>query len=271
MVSASGVGTGSATTSTGERVMPDRGQLNSGISLIFAAGQRPTADDVDRLLATSDTSLLGARISHRASEAEGWVELLASGLTFDLTGLAPASPAPIPEARHLFGVSDELVQSPIEVVSLYPGEHIAGGNAMMPVVKTMVGLVVNLAMHLMAKAVCWHPAGTWMDPNYFARIVLNWQSGGAFPALGLTAVDQAEDGHVASQGLAYFIGQEVQVEAAPGEPASETVKLAMRVIDYMVLHGPLRSPRKLQGPAGETLMAEPSQYGQVVWIWRNAE
>lgn len=250
--------------------MPDKQQPQAGLSLLFAVGQRPSVDDIERLFATSDTSLLGARISHRADDAEGWVELVANGLTFDLAGLAPADSSAIPEARHRFGVDAELAGSPLEAISLVPGQHIAGGNAMMPVVKTMAGLVANLALHLTAKAVCWHPAGTWMDPGYFARIVLNWQSGGAFPALGLTAVDQTEDGSVMSSGLAYFIGQEVQIEIAPDEAAAETVKLAMRVIDYMVLHGPLRSPRKLDGPSGETLMAEPSQYGQVVWIWRGA-
>jgi len=250
--------------------MLDKQKLHAGLSLIFAVGQRPAVEDIERLLATTDASFLGARISHRADDREGWVELLASGLTFDLTGLAPAPSSPVPEARHRFGVDAVLASSPLEAITLVPGQHIAGGNAMMPVVKTMAGLVANLALHLTAKAVCWHPAGTWMDPNYFARVVLNWQSGGAFPALGLTAVDQTEDGSVMSCGLSYFVGQEVQVEAAPGETPAETVKLAMRVIDYMVLHGPLRSPRKLEGPAGETLMAEPSQYGDVVWIWRGA-
>jgi len=251
--------------------MADKQQLHAGLSLIFAVGQRPSVDDIERLLATSETSLLGARISHRADDAEGWVELLANGLTFDLAGLAPAASAAIPKATHRFGVDAQLAASPLEAISLVPGQHITCGNAMMPVVKTMAGLVANLALHLTAKAVCWHPAGTWMDPGYFARIVLNWQSGGAFPALGLTAVDQMDDGNVVSSGLSYFVGQEVQVEAAKDEPPAETVKLAMRVIDYMVVHGPLRSPRELEGPSGETLMAEPSQYGQVVWIWRSAK
>jgi hypothetical protein len=242
-----------------------------GLSLIFAVGQRPSVDDIERLLATSDTSLLGAQISYQPDRSEGWVELLASGLTFDLAGLAPASAAPVPPARHTFGIDDGLTDLPLEAISLVPGQHISGGNAMMPVVKAMVGLVANLALHLSAKAVCWHPAGTWMDPNYFARIVLNWQSGGAFPALGLTAVEQGEDGSVASSGLSYFVGQEIKLEAIPGEPAAETVKLAMRVIDYMVIHGPLRSVRQLDGPAGEILTAEPSQHGQVVWIWRGTK
>jgi hypothetical protein len=197
--------------------MADNQSLTAGLSLFFAAGKRPTADDIARLLATSEASLLGASISHRPDDHEGWLELLASGLTFDLAGLAPAASAPIPKADHRFGVGEDVDPAALEAVSLYPGHHISGGQALMPVVKTMVGLVANLALHLTARAVCWHPSGTWMDPGYFARIMLNWQSGGAFPALGLTAIEQNDDGSVASSGLGYFIGQEIQVEAAPGE------------------------------------------------------
>jgi hypothetical protein len=249
--------------------MQDRNKLPSGLSLLFAAGQRPSADEVERLLAAPDNSLLGARVSHRARDDDGWLELLASGLTFDLTGLAPAASSEILQPRHCFGVAADLNDGALEAVTLLPSTHIASGKAMMPVVKTMAGLVANLALHLTAKAVCWHPAATWMDPNYFARVVLNWQSGGAFPALGLTAIEQADDGSVMSSGLSYFIGQEIQLEAAPGETAADTVKLAMRVIDYMIIHGPLKAPRRLEGASGQTLMAEPSQYGQVVWVWRS--
>lgn len=139
---------------------------------------------------------------------------------------------------------------------------------MIPVVRTIAGLAANLALPLPVKAVCWHLTASWMDPDYFVRIVVNWLSGGAFPALGLTAVEQTGDAGVESVGLSFFIGQEVRVEAVPEETSAETVKLAVRVIDYLVKEGPLNALHELKGPSGEPLLAEPSSDGRRVRVWR---
>lgn len=248
----------------------DKRKLQAGFSLVFAAGQRPSADDIERLFSATETARTGACISHRPGEGEGPLELLASGLTFDLEGLAPAAPVLPVAPRHRFGIDAELPESAIEAVGLVPGHHISGGHAAMPVVKAMAGLAANLALHLNARAICWHPAATWMDPNYFARLVLNWQSGGAFPALGLTAVEEGADGGVLSHGLEFFAGQELQVQGKAGEAPAETVKLAVRVIDHVVRHGPLQAPRELEGPSGEMLVLEPSRFGKLILVWRGA-
>ncbi|WP_260923592.1 hypothetical protein [Novosphingobium sp. 9] len=71
-------------------------------------------------------------------------------------------------------------------------------------------------MRLPVVAVGWGPAETLMDPSYFARIVMNWLGGGAFPVLGLTAIAVASDGSVASRGLAHFTGQELQLQGREG-------------------------------------------------------
>lgn len=109
-----------------------------------------------------------------------------------------------------------------------------------------------------------------MEPGYFARIALNWLSGGAFPALGLTAVSQTDEGSVVSHGLAYFTGQELVVEPLKNESPADTVKLAVRLIDYFVRYGPIDKPQPLEGPTGERLLAEPVEGGRQVWIWRDA-
>ena len=69
-------------------------------------------------------------------------------------------------------------------------------------------------------------------------------------------------------GLAFFAGQELRVEPGAGEVPAQTVKLAVRVIDHVVRHGPIRALSELQGPAGEPLLAEPSRDGQLVRVWR---
>jgi len=215
-------------------------------------------------------SRTGARISFLPERQDGWLELLASGLTFDISGLIPAEPIIGPEAKYRFGLTEETTSGTFESVNLVPGQHLGGGMALQPVVRMMAGIAADLAIPLSAKAVCWNPAQIWMEPGYFARIALNWLSGGAFPALGLAAVDQSEDGSVISYGLSYFIGQEVQVEPLKGESPADTVKLAVRLIDYFVRYGPIEKPQQLEGPTGEKLLAEPAGSGGLVWIWRDA-
>jgi len=236
---------------------------------LFATGKRPSADDIARLLSSSDMDGAAAHISYRPEPDEGWVELLATGLTFDLTGLAPASAAPMPPIAYHFGVSDGVDPAAFEAITLLPGPHIASRIMMQPVARAMVGLAASIALPLAVEGVCWHSAQSLMEPQYFSRAAMNWLSGGAFPALGLTAIEHNDDGSVTSVGLTHFTGQEIQVESRVGEATADTVKLAVRTIDYMVRHGRLDAPKELEGPEGERLLAEPSQSRRHVWIWRD--
>ncbi len=234
--------------------------------MLFAVGDRPSADEVDRLLSlprSAESAVIGspaggvsARISHRPEGNAGWLEILAGGLTFDLTGLSPGLPGQPPAARHFFGLPEKSDAFAFEAVTLAPGPHVTAGAGMLPLVRIMIGLSFLLVRAPGVKAVCWHPAGSWMDPGYFLRVVSAWLSGGAFPALGLTAIDRSRDGGVESDGLGFFIGQELCVGPRKGEITAETVKLAVRMIDYLVRQGRLTDRQELKGPDGETLVAE---------------
>lgn len=238
-----------------------------GISLLFRAGERPDADTVERLIGASRKSGLPARVSHRPAGDAGWLEILASGLTFDLTGLAPGGSARIIKTQQSFGFEDGEGAAGCEAIAIVPSGHIASGAGLQPVVRTMMGMAANLALELPTCAVAWGPAGTVMEPRYFCRMVLNWLGGGAFPALGLAALFTGADGSMASRGLAHFIGQEMQLEAHPGESAAETAKLAVRVIDHLVRLGPLTEAQTIDA-GSQTLLAEPSQVGKLVLVWR---
>lgn len=245
--------------------------VTAGFSLLFAPGARPDAAAVERLLQTlPPADLPAARISHRPTEGEGWLELLSSGLTFDLAGLAPAPAAPRPRTLHRFGVSDDLMARPLEAVSLLPGEHIVGGSAQATVVRVMAGLAARLAGLKGLCAVAWHPVASWMEGGYFVRIVSAWIGGGVFPALGLTAFEPTADGGIESVGLDFFTGQELRVEGLAGEGRADTVKLAVRAVDMLVRHGPLAGRATLVGPAGEPLTVEPDADGKVLRLWREA-
>lgn len=253
----------------------DDGRLGSaprnGVSLFFPAGQRPSAQAIAGLLAAEPGTGSGgdvtARISHRPPDRDGWVELLANGLTFDLVGLAPALPAPQTEIVQEHGFDGACCLEGLETVELVPGGHIVGGARLLPVIRVLAGLAASLALKLPVAAVGWQSAQTVMEPRYFAQVVVNWLAGGAFPTLGLTALLRAEDGSIASRGLARFSGQEMQLEAAAGETPSDSLKLAIRVVDFLVRQGKLAAPREIDSPRGR-LLAEPSQTGRQVWVWR---
>ena len=251
--------------------------VTPGFSLLCAPGSRPGAAEVERLLqapAPRDAQLARdaqlVRISHRPAEAEGWLELLASGLTFDLAGLAPAAPAPRPAVAHRFNVPEALANQALEAVSLVPGDHVSAAGGQVAVVRMMAGIAARLAKLPGVRAVCWHPLASWMEAGYFARIVSAWLAGGVFPALGLTTFQSAGKGQLLTLGMACFTGQELRVEVGPGERRSETTKLAVRAVDLLVRHGPVHERMTLVGPVGEPLMVEPEPGGKVLRLWRDA-
>ena len=238
-----------------------------GISLLFTPGERPGADQVESLLGSGVGGESPARVSARV-DGQGWIELLASGLTFDMSGLSPAAPHASPAPEHFFGLPADMSAFDLESVNLSPGPHIAAGRAMLPVVRSMVGLAANLALHLPVKVVCWQPARSWMDARYFARQTLTWLSGGAFPSLGLTAIRRRDDGRFCSVGLDYFVGQEVAIAPLPAEAPADTVKLGVRIIDHVLRQGAVTTAQALVGPSGEPLSLEPSSDGRELRVKR---
>lgn len=211
---------------------------------------------------------MAVEIVRRDGDA-GRIEILANGLAFDLSGLAPAAAAEAPTARHVFGLPDRPDVFAFEALRLAPGEHIAAGAAMLPLVRVTISLALGLSRLPSLRAVCWHPAASWMDAGYFARVMQAWLAGGLFPALGLAGMVQ-QDGAVRSQGLRFFTGQEVHVEALPREMPADTVRLAVRLADFLVRTGRINGPRTFEGPDDEPLHLEPADEGRVVRLRRSA-
>lgn len=238
----------------------------AGVSLLFPAGTRPTREDVARLFDASSGAGFSGHVSYRPAQGN-WLELLVGGLTFDLSGLAPGEGGHGTAFDHIYGFDAGAPKGDLEMVHLVPAGHVAAGAALEPVLRAMAGLAANLTQHLPAAAVTWHSARTVMEPRYFSRIVFNWLGGGAFPALGLTALVSTSDGGLVSSGLAHFIGQEMQIEARAGETQADTVKLAIRLVDWFLRHGPLDKAQTIE--AGDArLLAEPAGGGKLVLVWR---
>lgn len=223
------------------------------LSLLFGQGQRPDAGAL-QALAQADSGPLHFSISHQPDPEEGWLELLASGLTFDCRGLAPAAPQAAPPGGALLG----LAAAPVgEAVSLAPGPHLLEGGGLPPVVRALAGLGAALAELPGLAAVVWHPARSWMEPGYFRKAIGTWLDGGAFPALGLTTLERHGNAGMTSLGLTLFTGQELRLEGMERHTPQAMAHIALRLIHELVAEGPLLEARDYVGPGGELLHAVP--------------
>ncbi len=210
-------------------------------------------------------SVAGFEVSHRPICAEGWLELLAMGLTFDCRGLAPAEPMPLPPEGQLLGLTQPVFG---EAIGLAPGPHLAAGGPLMPVIRLLCGLGATLATLPGVLAVCWGPAKSWMSPDYFIRAIAGWQAGGAFPALGLTTLERESNGALASHGLDYLIGQELRFEQDSNLLLPAATRIAVRLIHQMAEGGAIGSATDLTGPDGESLVAVPVRNGRQLRVMR---
>jgi hypothetical protein len=236
-----------------------RNQTPGGVALLFLKEARPDAAAVRSLAEKAG----GFSISHDPrsaagsdSEEENWLELLINGLTFDLRGLAGGGAAELPDLRHSFGLED--APDAVEAVSLVAGPHLAGGESMMPIVRSQLALALRLAVLPGLVAVAWTPARSAMAVTYFKPLVSAWLEGGAFPALGLTVFTLALDGGLQSEGLAFLIGQELRLEPELTEDGVAATKLAVRLVNALVEHGEVTERLEMTGPDGAPLVLEPS-------------
>lgn len=244
----------------------EHGHADAALSLLFTAGERPAAGDIDRAMATIDPAMRG-RIRDLSRQEGGEIVLHARGQIFDLAGLMPAAACAQPSVTVQFGLWFDPALVAFDAVTLRPRMPIAAGAATLSVVRVMAELVAGLGSRLGAKAVCWHPARSCMAIDYFSRATESWLGGGAFPALGFADVRESEAGGFESAGLGFFIGQEIRLEASRHEARGESIKRAVRAIDYLVRHGSLDTRKELEsGPRG-TVLAEPSADGSWVKVW----
>jgi hypothetical protein len=254
----------------------------TAVSLLFAAGRRPGSEAIRQLAERQG----GFSVSFDPSvEAEGgggpanevappyaaepiWLELLANGLTFDLSGLAEGAPDRPPPCIHGFALPPQAEPLAMEAVTLRPGPHLAGGHALLPIVRSLAWLAATLAQIDGTEAVAWHAARSWCGRDYFRSGVLSWVEGGVFPGLGLTALATGADGGMQSEGLALFTGQELRIEPEVMQDPAEGAKLGLRMIDWLVASGRIEARQTIVGPDGQPLRVEPSANGRFVRVWR---
>lgn len=236
--------------------------------LLFHAGERPGADRLRRALAAQDIG----QISHDpASGAAGrgdaahWLEVLIDGLTFDVLGLAPGPSLAAPATRHRFGVPREMQIAEMEAVGVTPGPHLAGAGGSLPVVRTLLRLGAELARQLGgAQAALWQPAGSVMGRELFVEAIDRWTGNDVFPALGLVGVAPDGEGRLASDGLAFFTGQELLLDVRLCADWVQATRLLLRLVDRLVGAPPLAAAETVALSTGDRLLLEPR--GRIIGV-----
>lgn len=255
-----------------------------GVYLLFANGTRPDAPALRAFVRataavslTHDPAAVQTLRLVRPGDDEvqapsgemgpGWVELLRDGLTFDLQGLSPADPIDIPQCEHVFDLDRKPSRLSHEALRLVPGAHLTGGERSLPVVRGMIALARDLTHYFQdVEAIMWPPALSAIGRRYFESTATAWIDGGAFPALGLTAFVPTMDGALQSVGLDYFIGQELRIEPQLVEDKIAATRLAVRLVNQLVLMGGVQDMERVVAPDGRHLVMQPSRNGLFVRV-----
>ncbi|MEO5705700.1 MAG: hypothetical protein ABIT10_06105 [Alteraurantiacibacter sp.] len=242
--------------------------------LLFAAGQRPRVSDIvghslkqGQFAVTLESEVDGVGPdAGRSVGGRHWAELLANGLTFDLSGLAPG-PGEVPdEGAHFYGFEQSVDLASCEALRLVPGPHLVSGGPMIPVVRCLAWLAAELATLEGLRGVLWKPARAVSSPAYFREGITRWIGGGPFPGLGLTALVPQADDTMISEGLALFTGQELVLDKAIACDRAQAAKLAVRLLHWLVETGPIEQTQSLTGPSGEMLLLEPDLQQRLVRV-----
>jgi hypothetical protein len=208
--------------------------------LLFGAGSRPAAASLAALAAQTD----GFSLINSAHDTSGSTELLRDGLTFDMTGLVPATAIVPPAHVHRAALPAGFSAEALEAAGFMVGPHLAGAEHLLPVLRIAAQILRHLTQLEGLEAIIWRPARIMVSPAWFAEAVGIWLAGGPFPALALSALARSEHG-LSSEGLGFLIGQDFTLRAKDGAPGREDSRIAVRLTDWLVAHGRVDAPREV--------------------------
>ncbi len=255
-----------------------------GLLLLFSKGKRPGREALLAALAALPHMMVshdpGQRAAGRANgrrssnpapddsgDTDAWLELMIDGMTFDLLGLAPGPGLAVPEIVHRFNCAADIGADTVDAVGLLPGPHIAEGAHTLPVVRALMGLGASLAEELpRVKALLWTPARAAIARPFFSRVVGSWLAGGPFPALGLVAFDARDDGTMRTEGLDFFIGQELELTPVLAVDRVAATRLAARLVHELVALGWLSHPLEIVTEGGVPLLLDPGDGGEIIGV-----
>lgn len=243
---------------------------NQTVTIVRTGGCTPVAALLFDSSARPDRSALAAMaqqagefsVTHEDRDGAGRIELLRDGLTFDLTGIAPAAPLLPPPAAHGVGLPQDFEVAGLAALLLAPGPHLAGAEHLLPVVRVTAALIARLAELPGLRAIAWLPARLTLSPAWFTEAVRVWLGGGPFPVLALTALSRSASAFE-SEGLAFFTGQEFALFGKDGVLDQADSRVAVRLTDWLVAHGRIDAARKVILAGTGPVWLEPNGAGRL--------
>lgn len=196
-------------------------------------------------------------VSHAPEASEGWAEVLSNGLTFDLCGLADGPVMSAPDIASAVGLAWPD-SAPSGWLTVAPGPHLAGAERLLPVIRVVSMLLMELAKVGPAKGIAWLPARLVLKTDVFERAVRPWLEGGAFPAPAFVSMHREADGTLRTEGLKFLTGQEFSLSPSASGDLRQLPFVALRLVDWLVAHGPVVEPMRavLAGTGAVLLEAE---------------
>lgn len=247
------------------------------LHLLFARGKRPDRDAIWAFITRQQMVSISHDPQSDGPPSTGaflpgqqeWVELLRDGLTFDLHGLAPGPASSLLVTEHRFDLPALPQIEAFEALALRPGPHLAGAERSFPVARTMLTLACDMVRQFdNLVAVNWSPSRSAIGRRFFESVTSAWLDGGPFPALGLTAFAETPDHALQSIGLAYWIGQELRIEPPLSADRVAATRLAIRLVNHLVITGRLTDDDRIIAPDGTRLVLRPSRSGAIVSVSR---
>ncbi|NNC59066.1 MAG: hypothetical protein HKO05_03635 [Erythrobacter sp.] len=208
--------------------------------------------------------------SEIASEETLWVELQRDGLTYDCSGLTPGPANAMPDITRWLGSQPEGSLIPGSHIGLGLGPHIRAGQALLPILRGLLKVAVDLAGSFEDCAgVCWLASRMAADPKSLESMIAGGNGTGPLPISWLMATHDTAEGHVVTEGLAYFSGQELRIRSGIAQDTSEAALLALRLANQVIHMGGLEGSERFTGPDGLVLTLEPSGDGGLIDVRRD--
>ncbi|MHA6333679.1 hypothetical protein ACXYL9_08325 [Qipengyuania sp. CAU 1752] len=239
--------------------------------LFFPSGQRPDSAGI----AAAAAAIEGLNIVRdtpgvSASEETLWVEVQRDGLTYDCSGLAPGPVNAMPDINRWLGTQPESAVGKSSHIGLGLGPHIRAGQAVLPILRGLLKLTVDLAGSFEDCAgACWLASRMAVDRQSLESMIERADGGGTLPLPWLVATHETPEGHVVTEGLSYFSGQELQIRSGVAQDTPEAALLALRLANQVIYMGGLDTSERFTGPDGLVLRLEPSGDSHLIDVQRD--